>query len=1185
MDLLEDKINLIYEYLYNNTSQNSNLRESRFLLDKIIYNEIKLDDIKFSLDIGNTYYDTNKDNILSGKFKLISYDEDTDMILFKRYSNQFPVNVKINFYKRDENINSLDNNINKDSLFSYLLSQLVLSHKTKHILLPIMNIDMNISDLDNMIKNESFYKKVKDDYDVCCLQVREHFFKTNNLDDYLKNNKCSLKPLLFQVIHTLATIQNDYNGFAHNNLKLKNILIYLKRASDSYVEYNGFKNDVFYLNSSEFDIKITNFEDATITKNPQPSQDLYIFLNDLLTNIKLSIADDCDSQTKKFIDYVLSDKMLQYRNLLYNEYFNDYKNKPSKNVDKGSTGSIISHEYLTGKNIETYMESDNFSILGNQDKLISKSNIMIKQHRSIKSQLDSDKLNRNQTEDDFSHKRTINKSNVRLISSEIEQNGGDNKPTMTPYKAEKNNPFVSNDQRDTNKKYSAENPPKEPNVILEQKIYDTSKQQPSKPQFPPTFIPLYDQQGDVMNHMLPYSKVMNQPPVQKIYNVSLSNPIGNYTSLNRIYEDTLPSNPFTYTAISLFERRQLIDFLRNSILENADGEEMTVTGGKNSLLSYIKVMDINPYIVKKNPYENLPRNFLLYRAGYPVRFDEKNKLINLGKNAMGLNIRIYMMSLGDLRCKTIEKHLNADNFDLWREIKYYDWVRDSIIKKKISPNFICPILYKIDSESKIDWGKVDMIKHNSYTNDTLKQLKDNQNKVNNLHKIEKSSGLFNRLLPADYRRQVQRAVREEMGHKNPKEPSKCERPTPMEVVLEQDRLNRVKKVTNAKELREFANNAKAEAIVAHNADRPDKDEKGRIAFEAEARAKAAESSSSSNVIVTHEKEDITINSGKVLILVTEAPTTNILQWSSVLYESFGSQQKMISTGYHTADVWKAILFQLVYAFAVLQEKQIHMEKISLENNIYIKDIFSDPNAIGSWIYKVNSVDYYVPNYGYVLVFDSKYADVETDQSLVKMEPGVNESNRQRFKICGKIYEKNSIPMSNIETFIHTQFKELIDPDNFTHKLKVPGGSIPDDSIIDLLTKMKNYSDPNIKIRDYIPKFFGEFVHNRVGTLLTQTEKANINMFSKPNFVKGNLMVYQRRNQEYEWVVYVGDVNDPNSVIKKRNIIQYKDSKYMIVEVFSNALFSYPENEMILPETKKNMKYDETHIYETYNLDN
>ena len=59
-----------------------------------------------------------------------------------------------------------------------------------------------------------------------------------------------------------------------------------------------------------------------------------------------------------------------------------------------------------------------------------------------------------------------------------------------------------------------------------------------------------------------------------------------------------------------------------------------------------------------------------------------------------------------------------------------------------------------------------------------------------------------------------------------------------------------------------------------------------------------------------DKEDLTINSGKVLVLLTEAPTSSFIQWSSAIYEKFGSVKKMISTGHHTPDVWKSIIFQL-----------------------------------------------------------------------------------------------------------------------------------------------------------------------------------------------------------------------------------------------------------------------------------
>ena len=95
----------------------------------------------------------------------------------------------------------------------------------------------------------------------------------------------------------------------------------------------------------------------------------------------------------------------------------------------------------------------------------------------------------------------------------------------------------------------------------------------------------------------------------------------------------------------------------------------------------------------------------------------------------------------------------------------------------------------------------------------------------------------------------------------------------------------------------------------------------------------------------------------------------------------------------------------------------------------------------------------------------------------------------------------------------------------------------------------------------------------------KTEKDNINKLSRPNFNnnKGNLMVYQKRFEEYEWVIYLGDSND-----KKRKKIITKNG---IIDVFPGSLFGYPENEDIIPESKNNMKYDEKNIYETYNLDN
>ena len=475
---------------------------------------------------------------------------------------------------------------------------------------------------------------------------------------------------------------------------------------------------------------------------------------------------------------------------------------------------------------------------------------------------------------DFDEKNTI----------QYNLHGGTSKIESLPYKGEKNTPFISNDQRKTYESRSREQPVREPAVLAEQKIYDVFSGKQQKSVFPPTFIPLTDGTGNI-NNIVPYSNVLNQPPVQKVYNVSLTNPLGSYTSINRIYEDIIPNDPTNFTAKTVFERIQMIDFLRNNILEINDGEEINMMGGNKSLLSHIKIIDINPYTMQKNPYLDLARNFILYSAAYPVRFEEQTKTINIGKPSTALNVRIYMMSYGDINCKKIN-FIDADNFDLWREIKYYDWVKNEIIKRKISPNFIAPILYKIDSKSQLDWDKLELIKSKYTPNSTILELRKNQKKINNIHQLDRTLGMLSSFIPLYFR-------------------------------------------------------DKDFSIKDQNKDKND------------------------------EKEDITINSGKILILLTEAPTSNILQWAACKYDSYGSVKKMITTGYHTPEVWKSILFQLIYACAILQEKIILFENFSLENNIFIKDIYYDPNIFGSWIYKVDNLDYYIPNYGYILVIDSK----------------------------------------------------------------------------------------------------------------------------------------------------------------------------------------------------------------------
>ena len=1091
----------------------------------------------------------NKIYILDGRFKILSFDEDSNQIYLKKYSNQFPITIKISFYNINDNINDLFNSsINNDSLFSYILSELVLYKKTKHLILPLINIDIKISDIEKIISDDTYYSKIKNliknnnIHDVCCLQLREHFFKSISLHDYLEKNHCAYKGILFQVIHTLIVLQNEFIGFKHNNLILKNIFLYMKKSENTYTEYEGFKDDKFYLPNYGFDIKITNFEKSVIPKyykidNTELNQyyDLYTFLNDLEL---FKTINDCDKETSKFFDKYLpleirdnynNTELFKPINLLYDKYFDNLKIKPT---NSNSSSLISNHQYLTGKPktkiIETYMNSDYYSILGDQNKLKSNINIMVDK-RFIK-------------DENFSLKKKINRSE---IDNQYQLVGGYDKNERPPYKTEKNTPFVSNDERETYNKKKVENPVREPPVLLEQKIYDTSQKPQKKDEFPPPYIPLFDQYGQVSSQMLPYSNILGQQPIQqKVYNISLSNPIGNHSTINRIYEDMLPGQPHIFSALTIYERSQLSIFLKNTIIDNHDGEDMDITGGKNSLLSFIKVMECNPYATKQNPYHDLPRDFLLYRAAYPIRYNDKSS-IEIAKQSMGMNVRMYRMSIGAIKSKSISSLIDQDNFDIWREINYYNWVKDYIIRNKVSPNFIGSYLYKIDTKSRIDWDKLELIKKKVQISSVTNNLINNQQKINNFHSIKKTLSQLSLILPKVTQ---DSKVRIEYNEKM--------------IKIEESYIEKV----NSIESKYKGGEREKYLKVVEQQYKEDK-ENLRIVYK-----------NLNNIQKLEELDDITQNSGKVLILLTEAPTSNILQWSGPIYDKFGTIRKMISTGHHSPDVWRSILFQLVYACAVLQKSKIFIENFSLENNVFIKDIFTDYNSIGSWIYRVDGIDYYIPNYGYILMIDSKFADINTETEFNKKLP-----EQQQFKIYGKIYKNNSIyNETQIEENVIRQFKNVINPDNFRHKLSVDGGGRPDEDVITLIKKIYDKTDNSTDIASLIPEFFPEFVHNRVGTLLLKSEKENINNMSKPNFNKGNLIVYKKRYEEYEWAIYLGDSKTAQN---KKQIITRVGDKYQIIEVFSGGtLFGYPENEKIIPEPKNNMRYDENKIYETYNLD-
>jgi len=286
---------------------------------------------------------------------------------------------------------------------------------------------------------------------------------------------------------------------------------------------------------------------------------------------------------------------------------------------------------------------------------------------------------------------------------------------------------------------------------------------------------------------------------------------------------------------------------------------------------------------------------------------------------------------------------------------------------------------------------------------------------------------------------------------------------------------------------------------------------------------------------------------------------------------------MISTGYHTHEVWCSVIFQLVYAFAVLQKLELYIDNFSLENNVYIKDLFYDSNNVGSWIYIVNNIEYYVPNYGYLVLIDSKYNDIIQKYNIYG-KPIT--SDDKLYKISGRIYKDYDAKV-NYQDKILQQFKTIINPDNFGYLLKQKGGMQVDDKTKDLLNKLYLLVNTEPDISKFMQKLFTNFMHNRLGTYLMVSEKEKIIQTPLNNITKSKLMIWEEKNNLYQWVVFLGNEDD-NGITKSR-ILCNINSTIQEKLVFTGSLFSYPNYEVIQNQSKLNLRYDDKYIFETYNL--
>lgn len=620
------------------------------------------------------------------------------------------------------------------------------------------------------------------------------------------------------------------------------------------------------------------------------------------------------------------------------------------------------------------------------------------------------------------------------------------------------------------------------------------------PQFPPQW------QASAGYGYPPWMYNPAQYPIIKNYSINVAGPSADHQRVSAIYEDILPAKQFNSTSNTLGERLNIYDFVRSVFIKQGDGEDIDIDGsGKNSLLSYLKFMELNPYHTSHftdNPYISLPDDMLIYRSCYPVRYDRNYQQVECAPNSIGMNIRIYKLTFAEYFIKKNQRSLYHE-YDVWREVAYYEYMREHILKKKVCPNFVLMYAYYIIENCNVDFDKIKRIKG----------------------EWAEKEPMIKPPFITEYEKKKQRGVPNTIGERLEKA---------VEVVAIQDNNQLLKPVEGEPKTLEYEMQINPNAF-----------------------------------------------SGRGLLALTESPNYNIYGWSSKTYEVAGNIRKMVNPGYHTAEIWYSVLFQMIVALYVLQINKLAFRDFSLKDNVYIKDISMHEHITTYWKYVVDGVEYYIPNHGYLTLVDSNFKNIKRPETTL-----LTSKNNKKYKIYSNMYVEDGGMKYNddqLNNYCFAAFANAVNPNEFSKSFTNIGGSKPPEEVMDLLNRIyaeASSSGANKDIGYYIYTYMRRFIHNRVGTVTKEHETKNVRKDDHTPFHKGEILVHEFQYDTYKFVVFLGADKGFAQVLTKDDPTKGVVEKKVPVD----QLFNYSKYEPIAQTYKPNeANLAEEDLLETYTI--
>ena len=243
---IDQLTNWMYEYFYDKKQTNYNT-------DSVIISKMQPHHIKYfgkelvTTEIINDIFNTN-----------IKYIKNiNDVHLLKRYKESLTLNIFIKLLNgnNEKDLNNLHNHNNIHSVISFLLDDLAVKGKTKHILLNLLNLDIPISELEMLLeKYPQFTNIIKQKNKYVRVSLTEHFFKMVSLDEVIMKEwtDTDFMVLFFQILHVIT----------HSLISVPGIFMFLTislRKLEAFDSISKNEESFANLSSSVRSISITTF--------------------------------------------------------------------------------------------------------------------------------------------------------------------------------------------------------------------------------------------------------------------------------------------------------------------------------------------------------------------------------------------------------------------------------------------------------------------------------------------------------------------------------------------------------------------------------------------------------------------------------------------------------------------------------------------------------------------------------------------------------------------------------------------------------------------------------------------------------------------------------------------------------------------------------------------------------------